>query len=101
MLPEHRGDTSESMWMECIACGNTEQFDLMIQERLVDSPLRRDRDALRAEVAKLTAELERWKAPLTVDQIGSVCAIADIDWTSRVHSLDLVIRAVREAGDQP
>jgi hypothetical protein len=55
-------------------------------------------DALRAEVAKLTAELERWKAPLTVDQIGSVCAIADIDWTSRVHSLDLVIRSVREAG---
>jgi hypothetical protein len=60
-------------------------------------------DVLRAEVAKLTAELERWKAPLTVDQIESVCAISQLDMTpevrSRTASLDIVFRAVRQAGE--
>jgi hypothetical protein len=60
-------------------------------------------DALRAEVAKLTAELERWKAPLIVDQVESVCAISQLDMTpevrSRTASLDIVFRAVRQAGE--
>ena len=120
MVPEHGGDSSDSRWMECISCGNTEQLNLMLQERLVDSPMRRERDALRAEVAALkgadshclcradvyqlenqiehlTSELERWKARMT-DEQALAAAVALDEGVPCVKRIDAAIRAVREAG---
>lgn len=71
----------------------------------VSENMRETIDALRAEVAALTAELERWNGPLTDGQLGSICAIIDEDQTpemdTKINSLDTVIRVVRAAGENP
>lgn len=109
MVPEHSGDTGHSVWVECLSCGKTEQLNLMLQERLVNSPMRRERDALRAEVAhykaaldadrgviaRLQAELAKYNTPLTDEQAEHLASYHD-NTAANWRYLDGEIRAARE-----